>query len=72
MGGGMLLTKHIDDGAAGLGVQIERAIGSATVPVRHHAYGGTDLTTKDHVVVLPHHRHLFNGRFIVLQLIVAN
>ena len=38
-GGGMLLSEHIDDGAAGLGVQIEWAIGFVNIPARYRAYG---------------------------------
>ena len=49
----MLLTKHINEGAAGLGVQNKWSIGPTRSPVRRHAHGGTDLSTKDHVMVLP-------------------
>jgi hypothetical protein len=49
----MLLPKHINDGTPRLRVQIIRAVGAPTVPVRDHAHGSTDLPTKDHVVVLP-------------------
>jgi hypothetical protein len=52
MGGRMLLTEHLNDGAPGLGVQIEGPICPARSPVRHHAHGGTDLFAKDHVMVL--------------------
>ena len=50
----MLLTKHINDGAAVLGVQIEWSICPTSAPVCHQAHGGMDLSTKDHVMVLPH------------------
>ena len=50
----MLITKHTNDGAAGLGVQIEWSICPDHSPVRHHVHGGTDLSAQDHVIVLPH------------------
>ena len=49
----MLLLKHINEGTPRLQVQIIRAVGAPTAPVRDHAHGSTDLPTKDHVVVLP-------------------
>ena len=49
----MLLTEHLDDGATRLGIQVPGPIRPASPPVCHHAHGGTDLSAKDHVVVLP-------------------
>ena len=49
----MLLTEHLNDGAPRLGVQIEGPICPNRSPVRHHAHGGTDLSAKDHVMILP-------------------
>ena len=46
----MLLVKHINDRAAGLGVQFEWSICPTCSPVLHHAHGGMDLSTRDHVI----------------------
>ncbi len=48
----MVFRKHIDDGAAGLGVQIVWLIRSNGALVCHHLDSSMNLATKDHVVIL--------------------
>jgi hypothetical protein len=42
----VLVTKHLDDEAARLGIQVVWALGTSSVPVGHHLDGRADLASE--------------------------